>query len=75
MAANAIRLSEEIVKEAAIYAPDNSRSIPKQIEHWVKIGKVAEENPDLPYEFINGGLEAKREMKQGDVSPFEFRNK
>ena len=73
MSANAIRLSNEIVKEAAVYAPANSRSIPKQIEHWAKIGKVAEENPDLPYEFIREALEAKREMERGDVSQFEFR--
>ena len=73
MATNAIRLSDEIMKEAIVHAPVNSRSVPKQIEHWVKIGKIAEENPDLPYEFIKDALEAKREMEQGDVSSFEFR--
>ena len=75
MVTNAIRLSEEIIKAATAYAPVNSRSVPKQIEHWVKIGKVAEENPDLPYEFIKDALEAKLEMEQGDVSTFEFRKK
>ena len=75
MASNAIRLSEEIVKEAAIYAPHNLRSVPKQIEHWIKIGKIAEDNPDLPYEFIKDALEAKLEIDQGIVSPFKFRNK
>ena len=75
MASNAIRLSDEIIKEANTYAPANSRSVPKQIEHWAKIGKIAEENPDLPYEFIKDAFEAKREMEQGDVSIFEFRKK
>ena len=75
MAANAIRLSEEIINEAITYAPENSRSVPKQIEHWAKIGKIAEENPDLPYEFIKDVLEAKREMENGNVSSFEFRKK
>ena len=75
MATTAIRLSEEIMKEAINYAPLNSRSVPKQIEHWAKIGKVAEENPDLPYEFIKGVLEARNEMKNGDVSPFKFRKR
>ena len=37
--------------------------------------KIAEENPDLPYEFIKGVLEAKSEMENGEVSEFEFRNK
>ena len=65
----------EIVKAAIKYAPINSRSVPKQIEHWAKIGKIAEENPDLPYEFIKGVLEAQNEMKHGEVSEFEFRKK
>ena len=75
MPANSIRLSEDIIKAAVISAPINSRSVPKQIEHWAKIGKIAEENPDLPYEFIRGVLEGRSEMKNGDVSAFVFRNK
>ena len=75
MAANAVRLSEEIMKAAITYAPINSRSIPKQIDHWAKIGKIAEENPDLPYAFIKGVLEAKDEIERGDVSEFSFRKK
>jgi len=71
MVTNAIRLSEEIMKAAITYATINSRSVPKQIEHWAKIGKTAEENPDLPYEFIKDVLEAKAEMENGDVSVFE----
>ena len=75
MATNAVRLSEEIIEAATVYAPVNSRSIPKQIEHWAKIGKIAEENPDLPYGFIKGILEAKSEMENGDISVFNFRHK
>ncbi|MCL2025677.1 MAG: ParD-like family protein [Leptospirales bacterium] len=75
MAANTIRLSEEIMQAAISSAPLNSRSVPKQIEHWAKIGKIAEENPDLPYEFIRNALEARGEMERGDVSVFKFRNK
>ena len=75
MVANAVRLSEEIMKAAIASAPVNSRSVPKQIEHWAKIGKIAEENPDLPYEFIKGALEARSEMEHGDVSVFEYRKK
>ena len=75
MTTNAIRLSEDIMKAAVTYAPVNFRSVPKQIEHWAKIGKIAEENPDLPYEFIKGVLEAKSEMENGEVSEFKFRKK
>jgi len=73
MTANAVRLSDEIIKAAITYAPINSRSVPKQIEHWVKIGRIAEENPELPYEFIKGVLESKSEMENGEVSEFEYR--
>jgi len=75
MATNAVRLSDDIMKAASVYAPVNSRTIPKQIEHWAKIGKIAEENPDLPYEFIKGILEARSEMLNGEISVFNFRKK
>jgi len=72
MNGTAVRLSEEIVRAAGVYAPVNSRSVPKQIEHWVKIGKIAEENPDLPYEFIKKVLEAHEEMKTEKPIPYVF---
>ena len=75
MVTNSIRISKDIMKAAIISAPINSRSVPKQIEHWVKIGRIAEENPDLPYGFIRGVLEAKAEIENGDVSAFAFRKK
>ena len=74
MSRTTLRLSEEIMHEASVHAPINSRSVPQQIEHWAKIGKIAEENPDIPYEFIKSVLEAREEMKRGEVSKFEFRN-
>ena len=74
MGSSVVRFSEDIVRLAGDHASINSRSIPKQIEHWVKIGKVAEENPDLPYEFIKGVLEAHEEIKRGEISKFEFRD-
>ena len=75
MTKNAVRLSDEIMKAAGTYALLNSRSIPKQIEHWAKIGRIAEENPDLPYEFIKGVLEGKSEIENGEISEFKYRKK
>ena len=72
MSSTAVKLSEDIVRTAGVYAPVNSRSVPKQIEHWVKIGKIAEENPDLPYEFIKRVLEAREEMKSEKPMPYVF---
>jgi hypothetical protein len=45
----------------------------EEIEHWVRIGKIAEENPDLPYAFIQDVLKAKAEINDGEASVFEFR--
>lgn len=67
-----IKLSDKLVDEARRYANICSRSIPKQIEYWARIGKVAEENPDLSYDFIKGILIAKQEVEDGDVTPYKF---
>ena len=67
-----IKLSDELVKDAKIYANVSHRSIPKQIEHWTQIGKIAEENPDLPYEMIKGILVSLEEAKQGLVEDYKF---
>jgi len=37
-------------------------SVPKQIEYWSKIGKIAQENPDLPFSLI-------REIMIADQEP------
>jgi hypothetical protein len=48
------------------------RSTAKQIEYWSTIGKISEENPDLPYSFIKDILLAQREVLSGDVTPYDF---
>ncbi|MCF6807006.1 ParD-like family protein [Thiotrichales bacterium 19S9-12] len=67
-----VRLSNELVELAKIMGKVMSRSSAKQIEHWVKIGRIAEENPDLPYSFIKESLIAKAEMDAGLVSDYEL---
>jgi hypothetical protein len=37
------------------------------LEHWVRIGRIVEENPDLTYEFIKNILIAQQEA-QADKS-------
>jgi hypothetical protein len=67
-----VKLSDSLIGDAKRYAKLNSRSVPKQIEHWAKIGKIAEENPDLPYEFIHGVLLSLEEIEAGEAIPFTF---
>lgn len=47
-------------------------SIPKQIEHWARIGKAAEDNPDLPVGMIMDILIAQEEDKAGLGSEYPF---
>ena len=63
-----IKLSDDLINEAKRYATVYSRSTPKQIEYWSRIGKIVEENPDLPYRFIQDILLAQQE----EAVPFEF---
>ena len=67
-----IKLSNELISEARRHADAFSRSVPKQIEYWSRIGKMAEENPDLPYSFIKDILLAQKETKYGLLTPYKF---
>ena len=73
MAQTTIQLSNEIMLEASKYSSVYTRSLSMQIEHWARIGKIAEENPDLTYAFIEDVLIGKAELDNGNVTPFEFR--
>lgn len=67
-----IKLSDELLQSARIYAEVYSRSVPKQIEYWSRIGKIAEENPDLSYDFIKEVLLSKLEAENNEVIPYNF---
>ncbi|KTC97217.1 hypothetical protein Lgee_1878 [Legionella geestiana] len=70
--AQSVRLSDTLVKQAKAFGEVMSRSGAGQIEHWAKIGKLAEENPELSYEFIRDILLAKAEVDNGLVDDYEF---
>ncbi len=69
-----MRLDSALVAAAKREGSLKKRSAPKQIEFWAKIGKIVEENPDLPYEFIKDILISKEEVAAGEVTPYEFGN-
>lgn len=49
-----------------------NRTPPKQIEHWAKIGKIMEDNPDLPYEFVLQAIIAKAEREAGQLEAYQY---
>jgi hypothetical protein len=49
-----------------------NRTMPKQIEHWAKIGQMMEDNPDLPYELVRQAIISKAEKEAGKLEPYDF---
>ena len=68
----AVRVSEKLVRDAKLYGKVDNRSITGQIEHWAKIGKCAEENPDLTYGLIKDILIGIEELDQGESSEYKL---
>ena len=64
-----VKLPQLLVDHAKRQGYVQHRSVPKQIEHWSKIGKVVEENPDLPFSMIRDILLADQGVA---VSEYKF---
>lgn len=63
--ATTLKLSDALIEQAKPYAAAMQRSVPKQIEYWARIGKAAEDNPDLPVGLIIDILVAIEEDRAG----------
>ncbi|QWE28979.1 ParD-like family protein [Polynucleobacter sp. AM-7D1] len=61
-----VKLSENLVEQAKAYGQIEHRSVPKQIEYWSQIGRVAQENPELPFSMIREILIADQEPIIGE---------
>ncbi len=70
--ATAVRISDNLLKDVRKYSKVDHRSLTGQIEHWARIGKCAEENPDLTYELIKEMLIGIEELNQGDREEYKF---
>ena len=61
-----VKLSKSLVEQAKMFGSVEHRSVPKQIEYWSQIGKIAQENPDLPFSLIREILIADQEPVIGE---------
>jgi len=61
-----VKLSKNLVEQAKVFGSVEHRSVPKQIEYWSQIGKIAQENPDLPFSLIRQILIADQEPVIGE---------
>jgi len=68
----AVRVSTKLVTEAKKYSKIENRSVTAQIEYWAKIGKYAEENPDLTYSLIKDLIIGIAELESGESSEYTF---
>lgn len=68
----AVKINDDLIREAKIIGKVDKRSLKSQIEHWVRIGKYAEENPDLTYSQIKAILIGIEEIEQGESSDYTF---
>jgi hypothetical protein len=68
----AVRVSENLVREAKLMSEVENRSVTGQIEHWARVGKCAEENPDLTYSLIKEILVGLEELDRGESSEYRF---
>ena len=67
-----IRISDDLAHDAKLYGKVQHRSLPRQIEHWARIGKIAEENPDLPYSMVEDIIIGMEELKSGKTEGYKF---
>lgn len=68
----ALKLSDALIELAKPHAAAKHRSVPKQIEYWARLGKVVEDNPELPLQFIQDTQLGLEEAKAGQLSEYKF---
>jgi hypothetical protein len=67
-----VELNSALAEAARTYGLSAHRSTSQQIEHWAAVGRMAEQNPDLTYDFNRGLLQAKAKFEAGSASEFSF---
>lgn len=75
MSTIAIRLPSSLIKDAEKYASLTLRTTPKQIEYWARLGRCAEDNPDLSLDFIKDCMLGLEDIENNRITPFEFRER
>ena len=68
----ALKLAEDLIEDDKATTAAEHRSVPRQIEHWARIGKAVLENPDLPLRLIQDTMLSLEEVKAGKVTDYQF---
>jgi hypothetical protein len=59
-----IRISAEMYDLAHMTAAGACRSTSGQLEYWARLGRAAEDNPDLPIDFIKDIMASKGQNRR-----------
>lgn len=70
--AGAVRISDELLEDAQRHSRVERRSVTGQVEHWARIGKCVEENPELSYTMIKDLLIGLDELDSGEKTEYQF---
>ncbi len=68
----AVRISDELIREAKTLSKVENRSVTGQIEYWAKIGKIAEQNPTMSFELIKEILIGIEELDSNRGTEYKF---
>jgi ParD-like antitoxin of type II bacterial toxin-antitoxin system len=67
-----LRVSRRLIERAKIQSKVENRSVTGQIEYWAKIGKIAEENPDLSFSQIKEIMIGLEQLESDDKTEYKF---
>lgn len=72
MSALNIRVEKTFKRRLAARAQGQHRALSDQARRYIELGMVAEDNPDLPFGFIQSVLEGKSEIQAGFAEPVDW---
>jgi hypothetical protein len=68
-----VRLENTLVLMAKQASKASDRTVKEQLEHWIKLGQLLEDNPDLTYAFLRDILKGKEEASDlKEIKSFEY---
>lgn len=72
MSSKVVKIDSNLILNAKTYGLSENRSAEQQIIFWIKIGKIAQDNPDLTYHDITELLLGLEQVRTGLTIPYKL---
>jgi hypothetical protein len=72
MSSKVVKIDNNLILNAKTYGLSENRSAEQQIIFWIKIGKIAQDNPDLTYHDITELLLGLEQVRTGLTIPYKL---